>query len=116
MKKKFACTKCHFLSQNRKDCKRHCETYTGVKAHKCNYCGNCFSTKANPTKHIKSVHTKENAYECDVCEKMFFRRSDLLQHVKAVHDKIKSFICKECDNSFAENSGLKRYKREIVII
>ena len=48
--------------------------------------------------------------------KCFFRRSYLLQHVKAIHDKIKSFICKECDNSFAENSGLKRYKREIVII
>ena len=92
MKKKFASTEFDYSTDAKTDFKRHCVTHTGVKAHKCDTCANCFTQKSSLIKHIKSNHTKESKYECEVCEKVFTRRGNLLEHVKVVHKKIKSYF------------------------
>ena len=51
VKKKFACTKCNFSTDNRRDFKNHVVFHTGVKAHKCDTCGKCLTSKRSLSKH-----------------------------------------------------------------
>ena len=111
MKKKIACTDCDCSTDDKGKFKYNCVTQTGVKAQKCDTCGNCFTLKSNLTPHMKSVHVKKSKCECEICEKMFNNRGRLLQHVKAVHDQIKSFACTECDKIFTQNIDLARHMR-----
>ena len=82
MKKRFACTKCHFSSDNRNVLKGYCVTHTGVKAYK------CYSTQGNLTQHINSIHTKENEYKCDICKKVYYRRRDYFDMLKEFMTKL----------------------------
>ena len=82
MKKKIACTECDYSTHYISHFKSHCVTHTGVKAHKCDICGNCFTKNNSLTTNIKSVPTKESEYDCEVCEKMFTQLGNLFRHVK----------------------------------
>ena len=58
VKKKFACTDCDYSTDLKSVFKRHSVTHTGVKAHKCDTGGNCFTLKSGLTRHIKSITLK----------------------------------------------------------
>lgn len=83
------CTICNRSFQNRPSYRRHMQTHSGEKPHKCEYCSLSFLRLSHLQRHIR-VHTGERPYACSQCSKQFSRSDKLKQHYVLHHSAVAS--------------------------
>ena len=81
--------------------------------HQCNVCLKLFTQKANMTKHIQQIHTKESQHPCTICKKVFTQKGHLKQHVKNVHEKLREHQCTFCKKYFSSRSYIVVHMKNI---
>ena len=74
----------------------------------CHICGGQFSSKANVSNHISSVHDGKKDFVCTECDKSFSYKTSLKTHKKRVHDKLK-VACPQCDSQVGSAYYLKKH-------
>ncbi|CAN7984314.1 unnamed protein product, partial [Ixodes hexagonus] len=87
---------------------RHTRIHTGIRPHKCPYCGKEFIQGGGLKAHMFH-HTGTNGFKCSVCDKMFNRKARLDLHVKYLHLKLKPHVCEECGKGFTRREDLTRH-------
>ena len=106
--KKFKCDKCDFASGRAKRLKQHIEIVHNC-SHKCETCGECFSSNFKLNYHKESIHEGKKKYECDQCDKHYSLEEGLTQHMDRVHGGQKSYNCDLCHFTFASSQNLKKH-------
>jgi uncharacterized Zn-finger protein len=62
--------------------------------HKCEQCGNGFSTKTLLKQHIRLVHSSK-FHDCKECDKKFKHIQDLTRHISSAH-RGNQHLCNDC--------------------
>lgn len=78
------CMICNKNFHSKQNLRRHLQTHTGEKPHRCEYCELSFLRLSHLQRHIR-VHTGERPYACNLCPKQFSRSDKLKQHVSLHH-------------------------------
>lgn len=78
------CLICNKNFHSKQNLRRHLQTHTGEKPHRCEYCELSFLRLSHLQRHIR-VHTGERPYSCNLCPKQFSRSDKLKQHVSLHH-------------------------------
>ena len=84
-KKDLKCEKCDFATGKLKELKRHIEVVHNC-THKCEICGECFSSPGKLEYHKESVHEGKTRFNCKECDRHFQLEEGLTQHIEKVHE------------------------------
>lgn len=123
--KPYHCENCGKTFARGGQLSQHMVTHTGIKKHKCEYCGSKFSCLANLKIHLKvryiihigtrlnvnlfysfffyilqKSHLDERDFVCHICSKAFYRRDALKKHILCYHENVKAFHCTICNKQF----------------
>ncbi len=85
---------------------------TGIKAYKCEECGQNFSTSSGRKGHIKVVHLGIKPFACHLCPFKCANKGDVEKHIQTVHTNI-PFPCRFCDQVFNSNRTLQRHTADL---
>ena len=77
-----------------------------LKTHKCEFCGNFFSTRGTLKQH-KNIHKKDKLFKCILCQKSFVAESRLTRHKREVHEGKTEKKCGFCGKKFSRGDALK---------
>ncbi|RZF43289.1 hypothetical protein LSTR_LSTR001550 [Laodelphax striatellus] len=78
------CLVCNKNFHSRQNLRRHLQTHTGEKPHRCDYCDLSFLRLSHLQRHVR-VHTGERPYACTLCPKQFSRSDKLKSHMTMQH-------------------------------
>ncbi|XP_022201850.2 protein bric-a-brac 2 [Nilaparvata lugens] len=78
------CLICNKNFHSRQNLRRHLQTHTGEKPHRCDYCDLSFLRLSHLQRHVR-VHTGERPYACTLCPKQFSRSDKLKSHMTMQH-------------------------------
>ena len=109
MKRKYACNKCNYETENTGHLKAHKRRHTGEKPYRCEQCDKTFSRSSSLKIH-KRTHTGEKPYRCEQCDQAFAQVGHLQSH-KRTHTGEKPYQCEQCDQAFAQAHQLQSHKR-----
>ena len=106
----YLCKHCGEGLPTKKQLAEHEAIHTGVKAHKCPICGECFRTSGQFFCH--KVRHQEKQFACDVCQKKFRWKCDLVVH-KDVHLNQRQHKCDHCDKAFNHISNKIGHMKQV---
>ena len=89
--------------------KKHEETHTEVKQHKCEYCPAAFKMRGGLTQHMK-IHSSLRSHYCEVCGKGFHTQEKLKLHCR-VHTGEKPYACPLCNYRCAIGPNLRKHMK-----
>ena len=108
VKKQYVCAICIRKYSSRCALNRHLKVHEN-KTFKCSNCTKTFQTKANLTRHNKSVHTGSvKQHLCSYCGEWYRSRGSLIRHVKFIH-KNHGKVCSICSKMCRDNAMLQRH-------
>ena len=96
-------------SQFKNNLQGHLNSHNGIRAFKCEYCGNGFFSKDQLMTHVRVQHLDQRNYECETCKKRFATLSKMRDHVDAMHLNIKRHGCHWCDQRFSCSSNRRKH-------
>ncbi|XP_049835558.1 uncharacterized protein LOC126279123 isoform X1 [Schistocerca gregaria] len=83
------------------------------KTHRCELCGNLFSTKTALKIHIAGSHLGHMSHQCDICGKGFMQKNHLLRHmdthIREGQDEDK-FSCDSCEKKYKTEEKLDSHR------
>ena len=78
--KKISCTYCELMFSRRQEARVHeARIHTGVRKHKCTYCGKTFVESSRLKRHVR-IHTGEMPFTCSKCGKGHNQRENRNKH------------------------------------
>lgn len=73
----------------------------------CEQCHECFSTKSNLIRHVRTQHTDfRKMYQCHLCEIQVTTYSGLKMHIKCRHLNLREYKCDYCSKAFNQKKTL----------
>ncbi|GMR53177.1 hypothetical protein PMAYCL1PPCAC_23372 [Pristionchus mayeri] len=108
------CQICGLLLKHPSKIQAHMRSHSGVKLHKCQYCGLSVATNYALRMHVMRKHTEgDRPIPCQwECGKKFVSVSAKNEHEKIVHGGYKRYVCKVggCYRLFARRSHYLNHK------
>ena len=86
---------------------KNCETFTGERPYKCDFCEKTFARGGQLMVHRRS-HTGDKPYQCPSCSLKFTSSGNLKTHMK-LHVGTREFACHLCDKAYPRADTLKRH-------
>ncbi|XP_062448919.1 transcriptional repressor CTCF-like [Rhea pennata] len=90
--------------------RKHLNTHTGTRPHKCPDCDMAFVTSGELVRHRRYKHTHEKPFKCSVCDYASVEVSKLKRHIRS-HTGERPFQCSLCSYASRDTYTLKGHMR-----
>ncbi|XP_062448873.1 transcriptional repressor CTCF-like [Rhea pennata] len=90
--------------------RKHLNTHTGTRPHKCPDCDMAFVTSGELVRHRRYKHTHEKPFKCSMCDYASVEVSKLKRHIRS-HTGERPFQCSLCSYASRDTYTLKGHMR-----
>lgn len=108
LERKVMCETCGAMFFTKSDCRSHAQVHSNARRHVCQTCGLAFNHSSSLTRHKHIHNSaKRDKYICHVCTECFNTKFNVQRHLKSIHGVIEETKSSKRSRKWFYNKRLK---------